>query len=158
MSYAARDVGIVERSSIRYKQVRREIGRDGTQAAESRLGSEHLEQGEIGVEKDFQEETYGSNALRMMETMGYKVGHPFWDLVWPWSTHKERRIWACLIMLGLGELQLQSELRDWLMLGQRSAKESTKEASFITICSAAMRAAKEKTKWSNLEMYSFPEE
>ncbi|CAL1131771.1 unnamed protein product [Cladocopium goreaui] len=77
MSYAARDVGIVERSSIRYKQVRREIGRDGTQAAqatESRLGSEHLEQGEIGVEKDFQEETYGSNAMRMMEKMGYKAG------------------------------------------------------------------------------------
>eukprot|EP00438_Fugacium_kawagutii_P021889 Skav219754 [mRNA] locus=scaffold569:226505:227311:- [translate_table: standard] len=76
MSYAAREVGIVERSSVRYKQVRREVGRDGKkQATESRLASEHVEQGEIGeIEKDFQEETYGSNAMRMMEKMGYKAG------------------------------------------------------------------------------------
>ena len=77
MSYASREVGIVEKSSTRYKQVRREIGRDGkAQSSETRLGSEHLEvQGEIGeIEKDFQEETYGSNAMRMMEKMGYKAG------------------------------------------------------------------------------------
>lgn len=76
MSYAAREVGIVERSSVRYKQVRREVGRDGkAQTTESRLASEHVEQGQIGeIEKDFQEETYGSNAMRMMEKMGYKAG------------------------------------------------------------------------------------
>ncbi|CAK8993887.1 unnamed protein product [Durusdinium trenchii] len=71
--YAAREAGEVEKSSMRYKQVRREITRDGAQKPETQLGSEHVElEGEI--EKDFQEETYGSNAMRMMEKMGYKAG------------------------------------------------------------------------------------
>ena len=73
ISYAARETDVVEKSSMRYKQVRRELARDGAPKPESQLGSEHVElEGEI--EKDFQEETYGSNAMRMMEKMGYKAG------------------------------------------------------------------------------------
>ncbi|CAE7838230.1 Eif3g [Symbiodinium necroappetens] len=69
--YASRDGGLVETSAARYKQVRR--GGNEDKSAGLRLGSEHVElEGEI--EKDFQEETYGSNAMRMMEKMGYKAG------------------------------------------------------------------------------------
>lgn len=73
MSYAARDSGDVEKSSLRFKQVRREVARDGKVAA-TRVAAEHVELQEGEIEKDFQEETYGSNAMRMMEKMGYKAG------------------------------------------------------------------------------------
>ena len=69
--YANRDGGLVETSAARYKQVRR--GGNEDKSAGLRIGSEHVElEGEI--ERDFQEETYGSNAMRMMEKMGYKAG------------------------------------------------------------------------------------
>lgn len=75
--YAAREAGIVETSSERYKKLRGESiseGSDKNQQPHARkLAKEHVElEGEI--EREFQEETYGSMALRMMEKMGYKPG------------------------------------------------------------------------------------
>ncbi|CAE7232325.1 Eif3g [Symbiodinium natans] len=74
--YSDREGDLVEKSATRYKQVRRETSGKQSSSAGERLGSEHVEleglEGEI--EKDFQEETYGSNAMRMMEKMGYKAG------------------------------------------------------------------------------------
>ncbi|CAE8612242.1 unnamed protein product, partial [Polarella glacialis] len=79
--YGTREAGAVATSVSRFKQLRREepattasaSGGTSTGAAASRLGKEHVElEGEI--EREFQEETYGSNALRMMEKMGYKAG------------------------------------------------------------------------------------
>ena len=70
--YDGRDRNLVEQSAERYKQIRRGASSKDKSAGE-RLCTEHVElEGEI--EKDFQEETYGSNAMRMMEKMGYKAG------------------------------------------------------------------------------------
>ena len=63
----------MEQSADRFKQVRRGASGNQDPSAKKRLASEHVElEGEI--EKDFHEETYGSNAMRMMEKMGYKAG------------------------------------------------------------------------------------
>mmetsp|Transcript_12396 Transcript_12396/g.29540 ORF Transcript_12396/g.29540 Transcript_12396/m.29540 type:complete len:277 (-) Transcript_12396:4-834(-) len=76
-AYGSRDGShgsLVEQSATRFKQLRRSANK-GAQSSDQ-LDSEHVEleglEGEI--EKDFQEETYGSNAMRMMEKMGYKTG------------------------------------------------------------------------------------
>jgi len=39
----------------------------------NKVGREHVEM-EVVVEREMQVETYGSNAVKMMEKMGYKVG------------------------------------------------------------------------------------
>lgn len=71
--YAARESGSVELSALRYKQLRREGGESAAKPA--KLEKEHLElPPDTAVEKDIQEETYGSTAMRMMEKMGYKAG------------------------------------------------------------------------------------
>lgn len=68
--YSSRDGESVEVSQMRFKQLTRTTG-----AVSDKVGKEHLDLGAEGViERDFQEGTYGSNALRMMEKMGYKAG------------------------------------------------------------------------------------
>eukprot|EP00927_Polykrikos_kofoidii_P066820 TRINITY_DN62381_c0_g1_i1.p1 TRINITY_DN62381_c0_g1~~TRINITY_DN62381_c0_g1_i1.p1 ORF type:complete len:268 (-),score=59.43 TRINITY_DN62381_c0_g1_i1:327-1130(-) len=71
--YAARDVNAIDASKTRYKQLHRDTGEPLAIAA--RLQKEHLElPPDKIVEKEIQEETYGSAAMRMMEKMGYKAG------------------------------------------------------------------------------------
>lgn len=52
--YASRTAGTVQQSSLRYQQVRRQLGRDGRAAPSSTVASEHVELEGI-IEKDFQE-------------------------------------------------------------------------------------------------------
>lgn len=67
--YAAREKGTVETSTKRFKQLHRDDEKEP-----QKLGKEHVEFEAITVERDAQVETYGSNAVRMMEKMGYKAG------------------------------------------------------------------------------------
>lgn len=66
--YSARDKGTVELSTHRYKQLHRDDKKEP-----DKMGKEHVEVEHI-VEREMQVETYGSNAVRMMEKMGYKIG------------------------------------------------------------------------------------
>lgn len=68
--YASRGKGAVEESTKRYKQLHRDSGEP---ELGKKVGREHVEM-EVVVEREMQVETYGSNAVKMMEKMGYKVG------------------------------------------------------------------------------------
>jgi hypothetical protein len=58
----------VELSTHRYKQLHREDKKEPDKMTKEHVDTEHI------VEREMQVETYGSNAVRMMEKMGYKIG------------------------------------------------------------------------------------
>lgn len=66
--YAAREIGTVETSTKRFKQLHRD-----DKPEPEKLGKEHVETETI-IEREMQVETYGSKAVKMMEKMGYKTG------------------------------------------------------------------------------------
>eukprot|EP00929_Paragymnodinium_shiwhaense_P008779 TRINITY_DN112767_c0_g1_i1.p1 TRINITY_DN112767_c0_g1~~TRINITY_DN112767_c0_g1_i1.p1 ORF type:complete len:252 (+),score=75.16 TRINITY_DN112767_c0_g1_i1:129-884(+) len=72
--YASREGTIVDKSSAQYKRLHRDMSAIKKEDKD-RLGKEHVEMPvDEKVEKEIHTDMYGSNAMRMMEKMGYKAG------------------------------------------------------------------------------------